>query len=86
MKILASKWTDTLNSAVYERLCNCRSRKSDIKELVQARWAWMKRTGKDKQGFTKEDALVDVLDLLDSNNQYTDLTRDEWDDILQSVI
>lgn len=75
---MSKKWTDALSDEILNRLCNCVSRKSDIGPLVNARWAWMKEQGKDKQGFIKEDALVDVLDLLDSNSNYFDLTEDEY--------
>ena len=40
----------------------------------------MQDAGKDKEGFTKEDALVAVLELLDSNGQDIDLTTDEYND------
>jgi hypothetical protein len=39
----------------------------------------MREKGKDREGYTKEDALVCVLDLLDCNSQYIDLTRAEYD-------
>lgn len=76
---MIGKWTDHLPADVYTRLCNCRSRREDIETLVNTRWWYMKETGKDKEGFTKEDALVYILDLLDSNSQYIDLTRVEYD-------
>ena len=79
---MTKRWTDNLPTDVYSRLCACRSLKSDIVPLTQARWAAIK----EKPGFTKEDALVDVLDLLDSNSQYCDLTREEYDDILSKII
>ncbi len=72
-------WTDRLDTGVYERLCNCRSRKSDIEPLTNAKWAAMKEAGKDKQGFTKEDALISVLELLESNNTPYDLSLDDYD-------
>lgn len=71
-------WTETLEIGVYERLCDYRSRKSDIEPLVKARWAWMRFNGKDKQGYTKEDALVYVLEELESNNLPYDLSIDEY--------
>ena len=44
---------------------------------------WMQSKGKDKQGFTKEDALVNILEWLDSNNQWwlADLTIEEYDEL-----
>jgi hypothetical protein len=74
-------WTDRLNNDVYGRLSHCCSRKSDIPELVDAKWADYRTKGKDKQGFTREDAVIDILELLDSNSQNIDLTRDEYDDL-----
>lgn len=73
-----NKWTEHLEAEVYTRLCECRNIRSDLPKLVNARWLFYKEIGKDTQGFTKEDALVDILDLLDSNSQYTDLTHDEY--------
>lgn len=74
------KWTDRLKSDVLERLRNCKSRKSDIPDLVNARWASLKEEGK---GFTKEDALVSILVLLDCNGQDfgADLTVDDYDEL-----
>ena len=74
-------WTDKLNEQVRLRLCECRNIKADLPVLVNTRWAWYKEQGKDKQGFKKEDALVDVLELLDCNSQWdlADLTREEYD-------
>lgn len=74
-------WTDNLDGEVLTRLCNCRSRKSDIESLVNAKWLSMVEAGKDKRGFTKEDALVDVMDLLDCNGQFFDLTADEYQEL-----
>lgn len=74
---------DYLKTDVYERLCNCCSRKEDLPYLVNARWRIMQDKGKDKEGFTKEDALIQVLELLDSNGQWElgDLTREEYDEL-----
>lgn len=75
------KWTDKLDDEVYNRLGNCRSRKSDIEPLVDAKWSWMKETGKDDRGLTKEDALVSVLELLESNSCTFDLSLDEYNSL-----
>lgn len=72
-----------LEESVYHRLCNCRCLKSDIGPLVNAKWSSMCEIGKDKHGFTKEDALVSVLELLDSNGQFFDLTVDEYSELSQ---
>lgn len=74
-------WTEYLENDVYIRLCNCVSKKSDLPSLVNAKWLSLKEAGKDKQGFTKEDALVSVLELLDSNSQDFELTIEEYHDL-----
>lgn len=80
-----TKWMDMLNEDVYRRLGNCRSIKSDIAKMVDAKWAWYRETGKDKKGFTREDALISILELLDSNGQYdlTDLSEEEYNELMQ---
>lgn len=77
------KWTDHLNHDVLNRLANCTSTKADIDALTRAKWANMREHGKDKDGFTKEDALVAVLELLDANGRYFDLTKDEYLELIQ---
>lgn len=74
-------WTQHLRADVYERLCNCRSMKSDLADLVNAKWLSYMEAGKDLAGFTKEDALISVLELLDCNGQDfgAELTREEWE-------
>ena len=72
-------WTDKLPDDVLNRLCNCRSRRSDLQILVNVKWAAMVEAGKKEEGFTKEDALVQILELLDSNGQLFDLSRAEYD-------
>lgn len=76
------KWLDRLPGDVYSRLANCRSIKSDIPVLVNAKWSEMVESGKEKEGFTKEDALVQILELLDCNGQWelADLTHAEYND------
>lgn len=76
-----TKWTDYLRADVFGRLEACRTIKSDIPILVNAKWLQYKAIGKDAQGFTKEDALVDVLELLECNSCYFDLTEEEYDDL-----
>ena len=78
----ANKWVNLLDEHVRERLGNCASRKSDILPLAQAKWA----TIKNNPGYTKEEALVYVLEILDCNSQFFDLTRNEYDDIIGSII
>ena len=76
------KWYDRLSDDVYRRLCCCRTVKADLPELVNARWADYKERGKDKEGFTKEDALVAVLELVDENSVNIDLTIEEYNDLI----
>lgn len=78
---MKKNWTDNLPGDVRMRLYECRSRRGDIPTLVDVKWAYMKEAGKDREGYTKEDALVSILDLLDSNGQWVlaDLSRDEYD-------
>lgn len=78
-------WTEYLPEDVYNRLANCRSIKSDIKSLVDAKWRRMRELGKERKGFTREDALVAVLELLDSNGTDYELTRDEYDDLKKDL-
>ena len=74
-------WTDYLPEDVHARLCNCRSRRSDLEILVSAKWRKMVEDGKKEQGFTREDALVCILDLLDSNGHFFDLSSGEYDSL-----
>lgn len=76
-------WLDLLDEHVRERLGNCVSRKSDILPLAQAKWAVLKNQ---PGGWTPEDALVQVLELLDCNGRFFDLTRVEYDGILYRLI
>jgi len=76
-----NKWINVLPEDVYRRLCACHTRKSDIKTLVDAKWSYYKETGKDKIGFTKEDALISVLELLDCNSIDVDITKDEYNEL-----
>ena len=71
---------DRLPSEIYERLCACRNVKSDIPIMVNVKWQIMKERGLDAKGYTKEDALVSILELLDANSQYYDLTIDEYNE------
>lgn len=75
-------WTDLLDFEAWERLANCRSQKKDILSLAQARWAFIKG----KKNYCKEDALVYVLELLESNNCDYDLSTDEYKEILLAIL
>lgn len=77
-------WTDKLGDEVYGRLVICRNIKGDIRKMVDAKWAWYRETGKDKKGFTRDDALLSILELLNSNGQYdlTDLSEEEYNELM----
>ena len=74
---MKKRWVDYLSRDVYIRLGECRTIKADLPELVKCRWATM------EYPFTKEDALIRVLELLDANSCYIELTTDEWDELVR---
>lgn len=76
-----SHWMNHLPGDVLIRLCNCRTLQKDLPILVGAKWYAMKEAGKDKAGFTKEDALISILELCDANGRYFDLSREEYDEL-----
>lgn len=80
---MIKSWLDYLPEDVRNRLGECSTKKADLKPLVDAKWRRMKELGKEAQGFTREDALVSVLELLDSNgcDNVADLTREEYDEL-----
>lgn len=80
---MKKSWQDMLSPDVYQRFCNCTTHKNDLPELVNARWKMYQESGKDKLGFTKEDALVEMLDWLDSNSCWFDLTKEEYNSLKQ---
>lgn len=73
-----ASWTDKLSGEVYTRLCECRNKKEDIPLMVNAKWESMVERGMDKRGYTKEDALVNILELLEANSQFVDPDIEEW--------
>jgi len=78
-------WLKYLSEDVYNRLCNCTSKKSDLPELCKAKWRAYKDAGKDQHGFTEEDAIVAVLEHLDCNGCCYDLTNDEYEELKKSL-
>lgn len=76
---ITTSWLDYLPYNVDMRLANCQTTKNDLPILLDAKWRWMQDTGR-YNGRTKEDALVDILDLLDCNGlgNVTELTMEEW--------
>ena len=77
-------WTKYLPYAVYARLAECHTRKADLPILLEAKWQWAQDTGR-YSGYTKEDFLVDILDLLDCNglDSVTELTQEEWNNLVK---
>ena len=71
------KWTDYLSEDVYIRLCECRTIKADISELVESKWKTM------EYPYTKEDALTEVIDLVYANCCFIELTTEEWDELIR---
>lgn len=68
---------------VWLRLADCKNIKEDLPILVNIRWEWLKLKGKDIEGSTKEDALIQIFDLLDANSQYylTDVSEEEYEEL-----
>lgn len=54
---------------------------SKLQLLVDAKWRGYRELGKDKRGFTKEDALIYILELLDCNSCDIELTSDEYQEL-----
>ena len=77
-------WAELPTYSVYNRLCNFLSHKADISILLDTRRQWIQDTGHDKQGYTKEDCLIYVLELLDGNGleDITNLAPIEWENLL----
>lgn len=78
-KINAVSWFDCLPYNVRLRLAQCQTTKGDLPILLDAKWQWAQDMGH-YNGRTKEDILVDILDLLDCNglDGVTELTIEEW--------
>lgn len=76
-----NEWTKKLPEDIYTRLCYCTTMKKDIPTLVNAKWVAYKEESKDKKGFTKEDALIAILELLECNSITIDLTEEEYNEL-----
>ena len=72
-------WLDYLPHNVRLRLTQCQTTKVDLPILLDAKWQWAQDTWH-YNGYTKEDMLADILDLLDYNglDSVTELTIEEW--------
>ncbi len=76
-----NKWRN-LPPNVYDRLCSCSSIKSDMLPLSRCVYHW----NIEKSGHCDpEDAVVEVLELLDCNSCFFDLEVDEYKEILAAV-
>lgn len=71
-------WLDYLPHNVYLRLAQCQTTRSDLPILLDAKCQWAQDTG-NYNGYTKDEMLVDILDLLDCNGLgiVTELTTEE---------
>ena len=78
---MKKNWTYSLPEDVFLRLRNCATVRTDLKPLVDAKWLSYKESGKADSGFTKEDALIEILELVDCNSCYFDLTKEEYGDL-----
>lgn len=79
----AKKWTDLLDEHIYARLCNCCSRRTDILPLARAKYCFEKSRNEE---YKKEQALIEILDHLDCNSQFFDLSQAEYDGILFNIM
>ena len=70
------KWNN-LTEQQYTRLCECRSKKSDIVPIAKAYAI--------EQGMGAEDALETALEHLDANGQFFDLTHTEWLEFVEKI-
>lgn len=72
-------WLDYLPYNVRLRFVQCQTTKGDLSILLDAKWQWAQDTGH-YRGYTKDDILIGILDLLDCNglNNITELTTEEW--------
>lgn len=77
-------WLDYLPHNVHLRLAQFQTTKGDLPILLDAKWRWAQDAGH-CNGYTKEDMLADILDLLDCNglDSVTELTMKEWRDLVK---
>lgn len=80
----AISWLDYLPYNVRLRLVQCQTTKGDLSILLDAKWQWAQDTWH-YSGYTKEDLLADILDLLDCNglDSVTELTMEEWRNLVK---
>ena len=70
------KW-NLLSSDAYMRLCECRSKKSDIESIARCYMT--------EESMTPEVALEITLEHLGANNQFFDLTNKDYDRIIKNM-
>ena len=77
-------WTDYLPYSVLLRLTQCQTAKSDSPILLDAKCQQAQDTGHCR-GYTKDDILADILDLLNCNglDNVTELTMEEWRNLIK---
>lgn len=77
--IKAISWLDYLPYNVHVCLAQCQTTKSYLPILSDAKWQWAQDTGH-YRGYTNDDILIDILDLLDCNglDSVTQLIIEEW--------
>ena len=78
-KNITVSWFDYLSYNVRLRLEQSQTTKGDLPILLYAKWQCAQDTGH-YNGYTKEDILADILNLLDCNDldSVTELTIEEW--------
>ena len=69
---------DCLPYNVHFQLVQRQTAKGDLPILLDAKWQWTQDTGR-YNGYTKEDILADILNLLDCNglNSVTEFSMEE---------
>lgn len=74
----AISWLDYLSYNANMRLAQCQTTKHDLPILLDAKWLWAQDIGHYRD-YTKDDILVDILDLLDCNglDSVTELAMEE---------
>lgn len=70
------KWTN-LTPEQHDRLCECRSLKSDIVPIATAYMI--------EKGYDADTALTTTLEHLDANGQFFDMTPDEWKNYISTL-
>lgn len=75
---------DYLPYNVHVRLAQCQITKGDLSVLLDTKWQWTQDMGH-YNGYTKEDMLADILDLLDCNglDSVAWFTMEEWSNLVK---